>query len=132
MAGLAIGGAAKRARLAVKTVRYYADIGLVVPRERSESGYRLYGAPEIARLAFVRRARAFGFSVEDCRRLLGLYDDRTRASADVKAIAEAKLADIEVRLTEMLELRDELRRLASACAGDERPDCPILHAMATA
>ena len=130
MAGVPIGGAAERAGLPVKTVRYYADIGLVVPGGRSDGGYRLYDAPEIARLAFVRRARAFGFSVEECRRLLDLHDDRARASADVKAIADAKLVQIDARLADMIELRNELRALADGCPGDAQPDCLILEAMA--
>lgn len=132
MLGLRIGEAADAAALPVKTVRYYADIGLVVPEGRSGAGYRVYGKEEIAKLAFVRRARAFGFSVEECRELLALYEDRGRASADVKRIALERLAEIELRLKELKSLRDELRLLADACAGDHRPDCPILGAFAKA
>lgn len=128
--GMTIGQAAAKAGLPVKTVRYYADIGLIVPEGRSASGYRVYGSAEVARLAFARRARAFGFSVEECRALLGLYNDRTRASADVKRMATDHLSVIDARLAELQRLRDELQRLADACAGDERPDCPILGAMA--
>jgi MerR family copper efflux transcriptional regulator len=130
MSGMTIGRAADVAGLPVKTVRYYADIGLIEPQGRSASGYRVYGGEEVARLAFVRRARAFGFSVEECRELLGLYDDRSRASADVKRIALDHLTQIDARLAELQRLRDELQRLANACAGDERADCPILGAMA--
>lgn len=130
MRGYAIGQAAEKAGLPVKTVRYYADIGLVVPEGRSEAGYRIYGDEEVAKLAFVRRARAFDFSVEECRDLLGLYEDRGRASADVKRIALERLEEIERRLKELEGLRDELRHLADACAGDHRPDCPILGAFA--
>lgn len=128
--GCTIGKAATAAGLPVKTVRYYADIGLVVPQGRSGADYRVYGAGEIAKLAFVRRARAFGFSVEECRELLGLYEDRGRASADVKRIALERLDEIETRLAELGRLRDELRHLADACAGNHRPDCPILGAFA--
>ena len=131
MAGMTIGKAADAAGLPVKTVRYYADIGLVQPEGRSASGYRVYGPDDVARLAFVRRARAFGFSIEECLDLLGLYGDKGRASADVKRLALAHLERIEERLREMQGLRDELRRLADACAGDDRPDCPILVAMAS-
>ena len=130
MIGYRIGEAAQRAGLPSKTVRYYADIGLVEPGGRSNSGYRVYGAEEVAKLGFVRRARAFGFSVEECRELLGLYGDRGRASAEVKRIALERLAQIEERLRELEGLRDELRHLADACAGDQRPDCPILGAFA--
>ena len=121
-----IGEVARAAGLPVKTVRYYADIGLVVPDGRRESGYRQYSETELAKLVFVRRARAFGFSVDDVRELLGLYEDRARSSADVKRIASAKLAEIETRLRELLALRHELTGLVEACHGDDRPDCPIL------
>ena len=86
--------AAHIARLPVKTVRYYADIGLMTP-SRATNGYRDYSEADVRRLAFIGRARAFGFSVDECRRLLGLYEDQRRSSADVKAIAEAHLAEIE-------------------------------------
>lgn len=129
--GYKIGQAAAASGLPVKTVRYYADIGLVVPG-RTEADYRVYSDGEVAKLTFVRRARAFGFSVEECRELLGLYEDRDRASADVKRIALERLAEIETRLAELERLRDELRHLADACAGNQRPDCPILGAFAAA
>lgn len=132
MAGYKIGEAAERSGLPTKTVRYYADIGLVVPEGRSDSGYRVYGPADVAKLAFVRRARAFGFSVEECRELLALYEDRGRASAEVKKIALERLGEIDRRLAELVDLRDELRALADACAGDARPDCPILGAFARA
>jgi len=130
MFGMTIGRAAEQAGLPVKTVRYYADIGLVEPEGRSASGYRVYSRDDVARLTFVRRARAFGFTVEECRGLLALYGDNARASADVKRIALEHLDQIDARLAELQGLRDELQRLASACAGDARPDCPILGAMA--
>ena len=121
-----VGEAATRAGLPTKTVRYYADIGLVKPEARSQAGYRMYGPTEVGKLAFVRRARAFGFSVAECRELLGLYEDKSRSSRDVKAIAQARLHEIDARLAEMAKLRDELSHLVHACHGDERPDCPIL------
>ena len=121
-----IGDAAREAGLPVKTVRYYADIGLVAPRGRSEGGYRDYDAPAVEKLRFVARARRFGFSIPECRELLSLYEDRSRESADVKRLAEAKIAALDARLAELADLRDELARVAEACAGDARPDCPIL------
>lgn len=130
MAGMTIGRAAEACGLPVKTVRYYADIGLVVPEGRSASGYRVYGPAEIGRLGFVRRARAFGFSVEECRELLGLQEDAGRASAKVKRLAVGHLQAIDARLSELRRLRDELQDLADACAGDDGAECPILGAMA--
>ncbi len=120
-----IGDAAAESNLSVKTVRYYADTGLVTPG-RSESGYREYDATTVQKLRFVARARGFGFSVAECRELLSLYEDDGRASADVKRIAEAKIEALDRKLAELHELRDELSRVAMACAGDERAQCPIL------
>lgn len=121
-----IGEAAAKSGLPVKTVRYYADIALVAPEGRAGNGYRDYGAAEIGKLVFVRRARAFGFSVDDCRELLSLYEDHSRSSRDVKQIALARISDIEARMAELKALHDELHRLADNCHGDDRPDCPIL------
>ncbi len=125
-----IGTAAREAGLPTKTVRYYADIGLVRPQGRGDNGYRDYGVGEVQRLKFVRRARAFGFSVEECRELLGLYADRNRASADVKQIAQQRIERIDAQMAELAALRDDLARLAEACRGDGRPDCPILSGLA--
>ncbi len=121
-----VGQAAEQAGLPVKTVRYYADIGLVEPMGRSDAGYRLYGDGEVSKLTFIRRARAFDFSVKDCRELLGLYEDKSRSSKDVKKIALKRLAEIDEKLSELQKLRDELARVAHECHGDNRPDCPIL------
>ena len=121
-----IGTAAKSADLPVKTVRYYADIGLVDAPFRSEAGYRTYDEQAVRKLAFVKHARDFGFSIEECRDLLSLYEDRDRSSADVRRIAKAHLAEIEEKQKQLAALRDELAHLVKACRGDDRPDCPIL------
>ncbi|WP_417516318.1 Cu(I)-responsive transcriptional regulator [Minwuia sp.] len=126
-----IGAAARASDLPTKTVRYYADIGLVEPSGRRENGYRDYDEREVQKLRFVHRARTFGFSIEECRELLALYEDRDRASADVKAIALERLHVIERKMAELQSLKDELTRLADACSGDDRPDCPILHGLST-
>lgn len=125
-----IGDAARASGLPTKTVRYYADIGLVAPAGRGANGYREYDGGDVRRLAFVRRARAFGFSVEECRELLALYADRGRASAAVKEIALARIADLDRQMDEMAALRADLGRLADACRGDGDPDCPILNGLA--
>lgn len=121
-----IGSAAKTVGLPVKTVRYYADIGLVEAPGRSPSGYRRYDEAAVRKLAFVRRARDFGFSIEECRELLSLYEDRNRSSGDVRRIAAAHLEEIEEKQRQLAALRDELAHLVKACRGDDRPDCPIL------
>ena len=127
-----IGTAARESSLPTKTVRYYADIGLVAPHGRAENGYRAYGPGEVQRLQFVRRARAFGFSVVECRELLGLYGDRNRASADVKRLTLQRIERLEAQMRELAALRDDLKRLADACKGDGAPDCPILNGLAGA
>jgi len=117
--------AAQRSGLPAKTVRYYDEIGLVVP-DRRDNGYRDYDNRAVQKLAFLKRARQLGFPIEDCRQLLSLYEDKARASADVKALAEFHLAEIDKRLGELENLRDTLSHLVHACRGDDRPDCPIL------
>ncbi len=127
---LTIGEAAEASGLPAKTVRYYADIGLVRPAGRSDGGYRLYDARSLTQLTLVRRARTFGFTIEACRELLGLYADRDRESVEVKRLARARLDEIDNKLFELQALRDELAALVAACAGDDRPDCPILSGLA--
>lgn len=126
---MTIGEAAAVCGLPVKTVRYYEDIGLV-RSSRDANGYRRYGEAALRKLAFVARARALGFSVEDCRALLGLWEDRARASADVRRLAEEHLAEIDRKLAELQAMRATLSGLVEACCGDERPDCPILEGLA--
>ena len=108
-----------------KTIRYYEDIGLVRPR-RSANGYRGYGERDLHQLGFLGRARSLGFSIEDCRALLALYADRARASGEVKAIAEHHLREIETKIEALRAMQATLSQLVEACAGDHRPDCPIL------
>ena len=120
-----IGEAAKAAGLPVKTIRYYEEIGLVRPA-RSENGYRVFAESDLHKLNFLGRSRALGFSIEDCRALLALYEDGTRSSSEVREIAERHLADIEGKITDLQSLRDTLAHLVASCAGDARPDCPIL------
>lgn len=116
---------AARTGLPAKTIRYYDDIGLVVA-DRRNNGYRDYGDRAIQKLAFLKRARQLGFSLDDCRQLLSLYEDTSRESADVKSLAEAHLAEVDARLEELQHLRQTLAHLIHSCRGDDRPDCPIL------
>ena len=126
---LSIGEASKASKLPVKTIRYYEDIGLISP-PRQDNGYRFYRDKELHKLKFVQRTRSLGFSIEDCRVLLSLYEDEQRSSASVKTIAEKHLVDIDQKLLELHELRDVLSDLIDHCAGDHRPDCPILDNLA--
>jgi MerR family transcriptional regulator, copper efflux regulator len=120
-----IGDASERSGLPAKTIRYYEDIGLLKPG-RSGNGYRDYSTADVHRLKFLQRSRSLGFSVEECRQLLSLYGDSHRESADVKAIAEVKLVEIDRKIAELIGLRETLRHLVDHCHGDERPECPIL------
>ncbi|SFU02504.1 Cu(I)-responsive transcriptional regulator [Sedimentitalea nanhaiensis] len=124
-----IGEVASKTGLPAKTIRYYEDIGLIRPA-RDTNGYRAFDDTDCHKLAFVGRARALGFSIQDCRTLLALYEDDSRASADVKRVALAQLDQIDRKLSELQGMRDTLSRLVSACAGDRRPDCPILKDLA--
>lgn len=120
-----IGEVAARAGLPAKTIRYYEDIGLIRPR-RGTNGYRAFRDSDLHKLAFLGRARALGFSIEDCRTLLALYEDDSRESAQVKALAQQHLAEIDDKISQLQSMRDTLSDLVQACHGDTRPDCPIL------
>lgn len=126
---MTIGEIAVRTGLPAKTIRYYEEIGLIQPR-RDSNGYRVFADADAHKLAFVGRARALGFSIEDCRLLLALYEDDSRASADVKALAQEHLNQIEDKIEQLQSMRDTLKHLVRECAGDSRPDCPILKDLA--
>lgn len=116
---------ARISRVPAKTIRFYEEIGLVRVR-RAGNGYRRFDERDMYKLAFIGRARSLGFSVQDCRELLALYEDRNRASADVKRIAEATLERIDAKFLELDAMRRALTLLIASCDGDQRPDCPIL------
>ena len=124
-----IGEVAERSGVPPKTIRYYEDIGLVRP-QRSGNGYRAFRETDLHKLAFLGRARALGFSIEGCRTLLSLYEDETRESAQVKAIAEEHLAAIDEKIAQLQSMRSTLSHLVMSCHGDDRPDCPILSDLA--
>ncbi|MCX7558184.1 Cu(I)-responsive transcriptional regulator [Sulfitobacter sp. F26204] len=112
-----------------KTIRYYEEVGLVHPA-REANGYRVFSNSDLHKLAFLARARSLGFPVESCRSLLALYEDKDRASADVKALAQRHLNEIDQKLDELTTMRHTLSNLVQSCAGDDRPDCPILSDLA--
>ena len=120
-----IGQASRRTELPTKTIRYYEEIDLISPI-RSENGYRTYSDQDIHRLTFLKRSRSLGFSIEECRLLLSLYDDEHRASADVKAIAQGKILEIDRKISELQSLKATLGTLVDHCHGNSKPDCPIL------
>ncbi len=124
-----IGAAAEASGLPAKTIRYYEDIGLIAP-DRRANAYRDYSDEHVHKLRFIQRARSLGFSVEDCRQLLSLYEDTDRASSDVKRLAQEHLGDIERKIDELTSMHDVLSNLVKACRGDSRPDCPIIDRLA--
>jgi Predicted transcriptional regulators len=127
-----IGKAAKLSNLTVKTVRYYADIGLVKPLKNNSTGYRDFSDDDLARLQFVSKARKFNFSIQECEELLSLYSDKNRSSKEVKALTLEKISEIDSKLIELKDLRHQLSFLANNCKGNDRPECPILDALSNA
>jgi MerR family transcriptional regulator, copper efflux regulator len=126
-----ISDVAERAGLPPKTIRYYEEVGLIQP-QRAANGYREFRESDLHKLAFLGRARSLGFSLEECRRLMALYEDRGRASADVKALAQDHLAGIDRKIVDLTAMRRTLSHLVECCAGDGRPECPILDDLSAA
>jgi Cu(I)-responsive transcriptional regulator len=125
-----IGQTAKRSGVSAKTIRYYESVGLLPAPPRTAAGYRVYSETDIAILCFVRRARSHGFTVENVADLLALWRDRRRTSAEVKMVAVEHIRQIERKRHELEQLERTLRELVERCEGDDRPDCPILEAIA--
>lgn len=120
-----IGEAGRRSGLPTKTIRYYEDVGLLRPARR-DNGFRDYAERDVHELRFIARARGLGFSVEECRHLLMLYRDTGRASAEVRETAAAHIAKVRAKIEELRSMERTLSDLVDKCAGDARPDCPIL------
>lgn len=125
-----IGQAAALSGVSAKMIRHYESLDLLPPVPRTDAGYRLYGDGQVHTLRFIHRARALGFSMAEIAELLKLWQNKRRASADVKRIAEAHVADLERRIAEMQAMRQTLAHLAHCCQGNSRPDCPILSELA--
>jgi len=124
-----IGKLALKSELPAKTIRYYEEIDLLPAAARDTNGYRTYDARDVKRLQFLRRARAFGFSLEECRNLLSLLNNPKRKSADVKQMTQMHLDDLDNQLKELRALRKQLGELTDACSGDEGAECAILDAL---
>ena len=127
-----IGEAARRAGVSARMVRHYESLGLLPPVHRTDSGYRQYTEADVHALRFIGRARTLGFSMEEIRELLGLWQDKGRASASVKRIAQAHIDDLAERIAAMQAMQRTLQSLVHCCHGDQRPDCPILDDLAAA
>ncbi|ARP78183.1 Cu(I)-responsive transcriptional regulator [Bordetella genomosp. 6] len=125
-----IGVASRQSRVSAKMIRYYEQIGLIPAVGRTDAGYRAYTPADVHRLHFIRRARNLGFSVPEIGDLLSLWNDQSRQSADVKRVALAHIAELDRRIESMQKMAETLKVLIRCCAGDERPNCPILHTLA--
>lgn len=126
-----IGQASKASGVSQRMIRHYELIGLIPKAARRESGYRDYDARDVHTLKFIARSRDLGFPIEEIGKLLTLWQDRSRASAEVKRLALARIAELEKKERELKEMRRTLEHLASNCHGDDRPDCPIIESLAT-
>jgi Cu(I)-responsive transcriptional regulator len=129
---MTIGEAARASGVSEKMIRYYESIGLLGPVRRSANGYRVYGPNDVHTLAFIRRARTLGFPIGKIETLMALWRDKGRSSAEVKTIAEWHVAELEARIEELVAMRRTLEHLVHCCAGDARPDCPILDDLSAA
>lgn len=125
-----IGALAKRAGVSARMIRHYEEIGLIPSAERTEAGYRSYGENDVGTLSFIARARGLGFSLEEIGSLLDLWRDRNRASADVKAIVDRHMQEVEAKIRELRSLQKSLGDLARRCHDDDRPECPIIDGLA--
>ena len=125
-----IGEAAKASGVSAKMIRHYESVGLFPEAHRTESGYRQYSDKEVATLRFIRQARDLGFSIEQIRELLGLWQNRRRPSRQVKALAQAHLEELDEKLQELQAMKATLEHLVHCCSGDDRPDCPIIDNLA--
>ena len=125
-----IGEAAAASGVSAKMLRYYESIGLIPEAERSQAGYRTYGDREVATLRFIRRARDFGLPMDRVKLLVGLWQDASRPSREVKRLALEQVAELEAKIGELTAMKNSLDDLARRCRGDSRPDCPILRDLA--
>ena len=125
-----IGEAAKASGVSAKMIRHYEAIGLIGAAQRTEAGYRVYGEREVQVLQFIHRGRALGFSLDQIGTLLALWQDKQRASKDVRAMARQHIDELDRKIADMQAMRRTLETLATRCHGDERPDCPILDDLA--
>jgi Cu(I)-responsive transcriptional regulator len=126
-----IGEASKQSGVSQRMIRHYEGIGLIPKAARRESGYRDYDERDVHTLRFIRRARDLGFPIEEIGRLLALWHDRSRASADVKALATARVEELKRKERELREMRRTLETLADHCHGNDRPECPIIEDLAS-
>lgn len=128
--GMTIGAAAKASGVSAKMIRHYESVGLFPAAVRTDSGYRLYNEKEVSTLRFIRQSRDLGFSIEQIRVLLGLWQDRKRPSRQVRALALAHIDEVNEKLSELQSIKATLEHLVLTCQGNDRPECPIIDSLA--
>nr|WP_314441963.1 Cu(I)-responsive transcriptional regulator [uncultured Sphingomonas sp.] len=121
-----IGQISSASGVSQRMIRHYEKIGLIPQAARRDSGYRDYDERDLHTLHFIGRARDVGFGIEDIRQLLQLWQDRSRSSADVKALALSRAEELGRKARQLEQMRATLQGLADACSGNDLPDCPIL------
>jgi MerR family copper efflux transcriptional regulator len=127
-----IGQAAAASGVSAKMIRHYESVGLFPEARRTESGYRQYAEADVNTLRFIRHSRDLGFSIEQIRELLGLWQNRQRSSRQVKALAQAHIDELEQKLRELEAMKATLEHLVHCCHGDDRPECPIIENLSQA
>ena len=125
-----IGTAARQSGVSAKMVRHYESLGLLPQVQRSDSGYRQYSQPEVHTLRFIKRARDLGFSMSEIAELVSLWQNRRRASASVRRIAQKHADELAQRIAAMQAMQQTLAHLVHCCQGNDRPECPILDELA--
>jgi Cu(I)-responsive transcriptional regulator len=128
--GMNIGEAAKSSGVSAKMIRHYESVGLFPEAVRTESGYRQYTDKEVGTLRFIRQSRDLGFSIDQIRELLALWQNRKRSSRQVRTLAQAHLVELDEKLKELQAMKATLEHLIHCCQGDDRPDCPIIETLA--
>lgn len=124
-----IGEAALASGVSAKMIRHYESVRLLPPALRTDSGYRQYFDKDVNMLRFIRHSRDLGFSIEQIRELLNLWQNRQRASRQVKQLAQAHIAELDAKLNELQTIKATLEHLVHCCHGDDRPDCPIIDSL---
>jgi MerR family copper efflux transcriptional regulator len=127
---LNIGQAATASGVSAKMIRHYEGIGLLPEAQRTDSGYRQYGEADVQTLRFIRHSRDLGFSLAEVAKLVGLWQDRSRPSREVKALARQHIEELETKARELLAMKSALEHLVKCCRGDDRPECPIIDSLA--
>ena len=128
---MTIGEAAKKSGRSVQTVRYYDEIHLIKPINNQSTTYRPYTTADLAKLKFIGKARRFNCSIKECKELQSVFENQTRSSKEDRNLTLTKIAEIDVKLTELENLREQLSHLVNCCKGNERPECPIIDELAT-